>query len=128
MPRTLLSFYPRPQDRYDELLAAGGQVRAHWQPLLDFLDGSSPEEMRARRDFVSERIQENGTTYNVYADPKGVDRPWELDPVPNVIGSEDWANIERGLLERAELFNLMLRDFYGQDPAHRPHHRQHPWS
>ena len=22
----------------------------------------------------------------------------------------------------------VLRDFYGQDPAHRPHHRQHPWS
>lgn len=22
----------------------------------------------------------------------------------------------------------VLRDFYGQDPAHRPHHRLHPWS
>ena len=26
-------------------------------------------------------LRENGVTYNVYGDPRGTDRPWELDPV-----------------------------------------------
>ncbi|MFO0823840.1 MAG: hypothetical protein U0792_12110 [Gemmataceae bacterium] len=30
-------------------------------------------------------IRENGVTYNVYGDPRGISRPWQLDPVPLLI-------------------------------------------
>ena len=36
-------------------------------------------------------IHENGVTYNVYADARGMERPWELDPLPWVIGPAEWA-------------------------------------
>ena len=46
---------------------------------------------QARRLF-----RENGVTYNVYGDPQGPDRPWELDPIPLLIGQERVAIAGRG--------------------------------
>ena len=59
-------------------------------------------------------LRQEGVTYNVYSDPQGSRRPWALDPVPLLLTSEQWAAIERGLIQRAELLNLMLADLYGE--------------
>jgi uncharacterized circularly permuted ATP-grasp superfamily protein/uncharacterized alpha-E superfamily protein len=40
-------------------------------------------------------------------------RPWELDPIPLFISAEEWSIIEAGLVQRAELLNLVLADIYG---------------
>jgi uncharacterized circularly permuted ATP-grasp superfamily protein len=48
--------------------------------------------MRHRLDYVRRRILENGVTYNVYADPKGADRPWELDPLPLILSPASGRN------------------------------------
>jgi len=113
MARTLLSIYPESTGRYDEMLAAGGKVRPHWQSFFDHLDGASPEQMRHRLAFVQRRIQENGVTYNVYADPKGTDRPWELDPLPLIIPAEEWRQLSAAVAQRATLLNAVLADLYG---------------
>src|SRR4029453_612668 len=39
--------------------------------------------------------------------------PWGLDPVPILLSSDEWAGIERGVIQRAELLNLVLTDLYG---------------
>jgi uncharacterized circularly permuted ATP-grasp superfamily protein len=49
--------------------------------------------MRHRLDYVRRRILENGVTYNVYADPKGADRPWELDPLPLILSPAEWQEL-----------------------------------
>jgi uncharacterized circularly permuted ATP-grasp superfamily protein/uncharacterized alpha-E superfamily protein len=58
-------------------------------------------------------IHENGITYNVYGDPRGIDRPWPLDPIPLVIAEDEWELIEQAVRQRATLLNAMLADFYG---------------
>ena len=58
-------------------------------------------------------IHENGVTYNVYGDPQGMERPWELDPVPQVIGAAEWARLEAALAQRARLLDALLADVYG---------------
>ena len=113
MPRTFLSLYPRPTDRYDELLAPSGAVRAHWQTLLERLDAASPEQLQDSLDFAQRRILENGITYNIYADPKGADRPWALDVVPLILPPEDWAEISAAVVQRAGLLDRVLGDLYG---------------
>lgn len=85
MARTLLAIYPHSARRYDEMLSEEGVVRPHWRKFFIHLDSVAPEEMHQRLDFVDRRIQENGVTYNVYADPNGADRPWALDPLPLII-------------------------------------------
>jgi hypothetical protein len=84
MSRTLLTHYPRQSDRFDEMLDDDGQLRPSWRVFFDHLDNATPGEMCHQLDYVRRRIQENGVTYNVYADPKGADRPWELDPLPMI--------------------------------------------
>ncbi len=113
MARTLLTIYPNSPRRYDEMLTAKGDVRPHWEPFLNHLDGLAPEEMRRRLDFAEQRIQENGVTYNVYADPNGADRPWALDPLPLIIPPDEWAEVSAAVAQRATVLNAMLADLYG---------------
>ncbi|MGE5945205.1 MAG: circularly permuted type 2 ATP-grasp protein, partial [Betaproteobacteria bacterium] len=114
MARTLLAIYPQSARRYDEMLTTDGEVRPHWRQFFQHLDQVSPEEMHQRLDFVDRRIQENGVTYNVYADPNGADRPWALDPLPLIIAPDEWAEVSAAVAQRARLFNAMLADLYGE--------------
>ena len=95
MPRSLTSTYPKKSDRFDEMIAGNGQLRPAWQSFYDHLNAASPEQMRHRLNFVRRRIQENGITYNVYADPNGADRPWELDPLPLILSAGEWQDISK---------------------------------
>lgn len=114
MARTLLAIYPHSARRYDEMLTAEGAVRGHWRQFFIHLDAVAPEEMRRRLDFVDRRIQENGVTYNVYADANGSDRPWALDPLPLIIPPDEWAELASAVAQRAMLLNAILADLYGE--------------
>ncbi|MCK7594788.1 circularly permuted type 2 ATP-grasp protein [Pseudomarimonas salicorniae] len=111
----LLARYRPARDRYDELcLDEGGRPRAHWQSLIRRLQQIPPEGLRERCEFVARQIQENGVTYNVYADPKGDARPWDLDMLPQLITSEEWAPLAAGIAQRAGLLERVLADLYGE--------------
>ncbi|MGE5319785.1 MAG: circularly permuted type 2 ATP-grasp protein, partial [Hyphomicrobiaceae bacterium] len=69
---------------------------------------------RRRLHYVQRQIHENGVTYNVYADPQGADRPWELDVLPLIISAQEWQTIENAIAQRAELLNRILADVYGE--------------
>ncbi len=99
--------------RYDELRDDAGQVREHWRPLLDRLTAEGQEAATHGVQLARNLIAENGVTYNVYADPKGADRPWVLDPLPVVLTAEEWQGIERGVQQRARLLDALLADLYG---------------
>lgn len=114
MARTLLAIYPHTTKRYDELMTSVGAVRPHWKQFFSHLDAVSPEKMSERLDYVDRRIQENGVTYNVYADSDGSDRPWALDPVPLIIPHEEWSEVSTAVAQRAKLFNAILVDLYGE--------------
>ncbi|EXI78443.1 MAG: hypothetical protein AW10_03050 [Candidatus Accumulibacter appositus] len=114
MPRSLLSSYLQQPDRFDEMLAEDGSVRPAWQAFFAHLETASAEQMRHRLDYVRRRILENGVTYNVYADPKGADRPWELDPLPLLLGAAEWQQLAGAVKQRARLLNAVLCDLYGE--------------
>ena len=57
-------------------------------------------------------LKENGVTYNIYGDPSGMNRTWKLDILPYLVSAEEWAVCEAGLIQRATLFNLLLKDIY----------------
>ena len=72
-----------------------------------------PQEMARRWSQARRLIHENGVTYNVYGDPQGMDRPWELDAIPLVVASAEWRALEGALAQRARLLNSILADLYG---------------
>src|SRR5262249_34944588 len=71
-------------------------------------------ELKTRRDAGSRLVQEHGITYNVYADPQGLERPWQLDPIPFLIAADEWRTLENALIQRAILLNRILADCYGE--------------
>lgn len=97
---------------YDEMLAADGSVRPAWEYIFGSLGGLGGEELAQRQIKAARILRDDGATYNVYNSEKN-DRAWPLDLVPWIIDSNEWLDIEAGLQERAELFNLILGDIYG---------------
>ncbi len=110
---SMLGRYPSVRDRYDELLASGGDPRPHWERFLLSLAQREPREVADTFAQLEREIHENGITYNVYADPQGADRPWEVDPLPHLIPASEWREIEAGIEQRADLLNRVLADLYG---------------
>ena len=102
-----------PAARFDEMYAAETGVRPHWTYAMGAFGSLGATELRRRSAEVRQILRENGVTYNVYADARARRRPWALDVVPMLLDSREWRTIERGLIQRAELFNLIGADLYG---------------
>jgi uncharacterized circularly permuted ATP-grasp superfamily protein/uncharacterized alpha-E superfamily protein len=98
---------------YDEMCGAPGILRPHWDKFIHSLSALGDQELTRRWQTAKQRIRENGVTYNVYGDPLGMDRPWNLDAIPLVIPPSEWNQLEAGLIQRARLLNLILADLYG---------------
>jgi uncharacterized circularly permuted ATP-grasp superfamily protein/uncharacterized alpha-E superfamily protein len=112
--RMLLSHgYDLEPGTYDEMWHEETGLRNHWQPFIGSIQKMGPEELEECRQGARLILRENGVTYNVHGDPNGLHRPWELDPIPLLLQENDWAQIEFGLKQRAELFNVILDDLYG---------------
>lgn len=106
--------YTRPDSSIPEqVYLSDGAVKPEWSYLLNSLDDLGSKALLERQQKARRILRDDGVTYNKYDSGTPQNGNWELDLVPAIIGSEDWASIEAGLLERAELFNLILRDLYG---------------
>ena len=98
---------------YNELAPDGVTPRPHWAQFIESLQSIGSDELARRWERAERRIRENGVTYNVYTDPQGVSRPLAIDPIPLLIAPEEWRFIEAGIIQRANLLNLILEDIYG---------------
>jgi uncharacterized circularly permuted ATP-grasp superfamily protein/uncharacterized alpha-E superfamily protein len=106
-------YQPRPT-AYDEAFTPEGEPRPHHQELWRGLEALGPNEISKRWEQGRRLIRENGVTYNVYGDPRGMDRPWVLDPIPLVLASAEWTEVAHGLDQRARVLNALLADLYGK--------------
>ncbi len=98
---------------FDEMQERPGAPRGHWQKMLAALGQLGMEGLTRRWQEARQLIRENGVTYNVHGDPRGLDRPWHLDPIPLLISPSEGAFLEAGLIQRAQLLERILADVYG---------------
>jgi len=110
----LLRSYFDNDHSFDEVLGEDGRLRPHWETFFQSYCQLGNEEIAGRNEDMMRLLKENGVTYNMYGDPSGLNRPWKLDIIPFLISREEWPAIESGLLQRAELLNLLLQDIYGE--------------
>jgi uncharacterized circularly permuted ATP-grasp superfamily protein/uncharacterized alpha-E superfamily protein len=104
---------PRAVQLFDESVAADGRLRPHYAKFFSSLEQIGAGELERRWKNGRRLVQEQGIAYNVYGDTRGMERPWELDPVPFLIAADEWHALEAGLVQRAELINRILADCYG---------------
>src|ERR1700685_3220404 len=86
-PWRLLEGYKSVERVYDETLDADGHVRPHFDPLIRSLAALGRPALTSRWESAKRAIRTNGVTYNVYGDPEGANRSWELDMMPLVISA-----------------------------------------
>jgi uncharacterized circularly permuted ATP-grasp superfamily protein/uncharacterized alpha-E superfamily protein len=97
---------------WDELRAGPDSIRPHWEQVWAAIEGLGSEGLATRRASLDRLLRDEGVTYKSPEDA-AVRRAWELDPVPFLVDSQGWRAIEAGLVQRAELLDLVLSDLYG---------------
>lgn len=113
----LLDGYRALASVHDEMVDRDGGLREQWAHIGHALDGLGYPELARRRNEAARLLANDGVDYqlsNIEPDGAAPARRWELDPVPVLLGSAQWAEIERGAIQRAELLNLVLADLYGE--------------
>ena len=99
---------------YDELRDQAGGLRQPWKTFFGFLGEAGIAGLPASRDTIARLIQQNGISYNVYADNQDQARPWSLNPLPMLIEPAEWRLISGSLAQRAKLLNAIVQDVYGK--------------
>ncbi|MGI8595482.1 MAG: circularly permuted type 2 ATP-grasp protein [Solirubrobacteraceae bacterium] len=105
VPDRLASY--EPAGFWDEAFSGRGEVRPHYSALLDAL---MREDLDVRRATLVEEMEAEGV---VFAGPGGV-RPFLVDPVPRVLGADEWTLLERGIAQRVRALNGFVADVYGE--------------
>jgi len=95
--------YSLEADCADEAFEPDGQPRPLYRELLEELGRRDLAELQER---IEAKVAERDLTF-------GEDRPIPIDPVPRLIGAEEWERLEVGLLQRARALNAFIADAYG---------------
>ena len=102
---TAMSPYPPPRDFYDEAVDPDGALREAGGAGLALLG----PDLAALAAGVREALEDRGVNFR----SAGGDAEFHLDPVPRVIGAEEWAALEAGLAQRVRALNAFVADVYG---------------
>ena len=113
---------------FDEFAGPDGTPRSAWSHVVDGLARATGDLTATRRE-VARLLEDDNVTYTTtpaatrsIADPPDSrtdgpaleqPRPWRLDPLPLVLGDREWATLEAGVVQRAELLDAVLADLYG---------------
>ena len=100
------------ESSFDEMFDTQCNVRPHWNEIKNGLDNAGIKQLEQKQTEIDWRLEDNGVTYNIYNDPEGNNRRWNLDPIPLVLTSTEWEEISKGLKQRAKLLNLIFKDLY----------------
>ena len=110
--------------KFDEMYAIlpfdGSDVREHYKRYGQWLARQAPETTQARRAEAEMIFRRVGITFAVYGDKDeggvGNERLIPFDLVPRIIPAQEWARMERGLVQRVTALNRFIHDVYhGQD-------------
>jgi uncharacterized circularly permuted ATP-grasp superfamily protein/uncharacterized alpha-E superfamily protein len=109
----LIAGYRAAPEVFDELVEGSGALKPHWKPLLPLIEALDPSARTLRMEQLNARVRETGIAYDLFSDPTSTTQPWRIDLVPLIIAAEEWQALERGLIQRAKLFEGLLADLYG---------------
>ena len=109
----ILAGYAPVAGHYDEMMQASGELRPLWQSVLEATTHLGLAGL-AQRQRDAQRLQRaDGLSWQIANTTDSAAPLWRLDPLPVVIDSEEWVEVEIGLIQRAELMNAILADLHG---------------
>ncbi len=99
---------------FEEAFSPDGDVCASWAPLLNWL-ADSPKEAEAVALEADRLRAESGIAFSTALTSHGseAESAAARDPLPVMLSADDWAEVERGVIQRANLLEAALADVYG---------------
>ncbi|TVQ55743.1 MAG: hypothetical protein EA355_09095 [Rhodobacteraceae bacterium] len=99
--------------RTDAMVSAEGMVRPAWAAFAEAWFGASGVARGRIAADARRQLDEAGLSYNPHLDAGREHAPWRFDPAPVVISAAEWTTLSAGLVQRARLIELVLKDLYG---------------
>ena len=97
---------------FDEMFATDGSPRSHYRPMADRLKVLGAEAFARRVRMADITFRNQGITFTVYGDNRGVEKIFPFDLMPRLVPADEWDVIERGLVQRITALNLFCQDIY----------------
>jgi len=100
----------------DEMVDGARHVRPHWRGVLGGLSMLS-DSLAARQRRLDQAFEDEGVR-SILPGAQGDGRPdpenlWRCDPIPLPLSAQEFAELEKGLAQRATLLSALLDDLYG---------------
>lgn len=107
----LLQNYQLPNGIWDEMAGSNG-VREQYAKVVQALQQFNVADLQQKDRLAGELFMNQGITFTVYSDNKGIERIFPFDIIPRIITSAEWNHIELGIKQRLKALNLFLKDIY----------------
>ena len=106
----------QPKKGYDEYFSSEGcSPRTSLEPLLSSLGKIGLDQLNISHEIARKLLLRHGATFLLNdSGKKGSERILPFDPLPRVISSSEWLDLEKGLIQRLEAIDLFLADVYGK--------------
>ncbi len=82
------------------------------QQVRERLAALSVQELQHRAAAAEAELYDLGITFTVYSEKDAIDRILPFDVIPRVVQAEEWAHVERGVIQRITAINMLLDDLY----------------
>src|SRR6201992_2725199 len=96
----------------DEYLTEDGTPREVWTRFFDAFAELTPADIERRFGSADRHLREAVVTYR--APGETADRSWPLSHLPLLIGEAAWQQLTAGIVQRAQLLEMVLADLYGE--------------
>jgi uncharacterized circularly permuted ATP-grasp superfamily protein len=97
---------------FDEMFETPLKPRQHYTAVAEKLKAVGPAAFNRRVRMADVTFRNQGITFTVYNDKRGVEKIFPFDLVPRIIPAPEWDVIERGLVQRITALNLFCQDIY----------------
>ncbi len=104
---------PANQVIWDEMFAPEG-VRNRYKVVYEALQQMSGDALQAKDLQAADFFMNQGITFTVYSDNKGIERIFPFDIIPRIITGKEWDHVEKGIQQRLKALNMFLKDIYSE--------------
>ncbi|MEM6835892.1 MAG: circularly permuted type 2 ATP-grasp protein [Cyanobacteria bacterium P01_C01_bin.120] len=99
-----------PQNVFDEYVSADGDCRSLAEPVVQWLQQKSSQELAQSSADAQAVLDDLGATFTTV---HGETQTLPFDPVPRLISQAEWQTLSAGLKQRIAALNLFCADVYG---------------
>lgn len=119
-PVDRLKDYPVDVDAGDLFRHAPPEVATKWRMMAGGLNTLAQDSGLSAQELLARQIADMGMSFRMTGDAE--ERSWPLTPMPLIVGAQEWAKVEAGLVQRARLLEAVVGDIYGPQDLVREGH------